>query len=135
MILGIISFLTVNVIQVEVAFQVDLFDMVLAEFEMAHVYVSSFFVWHVYVYRHHHRSLFVRLTVLSSWCIVSFSYIMCIIATTRWLFFVGIMYIINAIVFTITLDTVKHEWDKCDAMRTVDVQRVRRGVRMIVLCS
>ena len=61
---------------------------------------------------------------------------MCIIATTRWLFFVGIMYIINAIVFTITLDTVKHEWDKCDAMRTVDVQRVRRrGVRMIVLCS
>ena len=38
------------------------------------------------------------------------------------------MYIINAIVFTITLDTVKHEWDKCDAMRTVDVQRVFLGL-------
>lgn len=45
-----------------------------------------------------------------------------------WLFFVGIMYIINAVVFTITLDSVKHEWDKCDAMRTVDVQRVFLGL-------
>lgn len=42
MILGIISFITVNVIQIEIAFEMPLIDMVLAEFEMAHVWL--FFV-------------------------------------------------------------------------------------------
>ena len=70
MILGIISFVTVNVIQIEVACESPLIDMVLAEFEMAHV----------------------------------------------WLFFVGIMYILNTIIFVITLEWVKTSWDLCDAM-------------------
>ena len=77
MILGVVSFITVNVIQIDVAFNMPLVDAALAEFEMAHV----------------------------------------------WLFFVGLMYISNTLIFVWTLDWVKKSWDKCDAMHTVDVQQ------------
>ena len=39
-----------------------------------------------------------------------------------WLFFVGLWYILNTVIFVMTLEWVKHGWDQCDAMHTIDVQ-------------